>query len=865
MTTWLQKRDFTIKQWGHDMVLPRQHTATIRFIVLTLCWTCSSAVFGITSREQIDALLSAGQFNAAAQFLAAPELSAEPATRNARLRLALLWQDYLVAEPLVSELLSQGSLDETERELVYTWLFARDDRAEVERRTISVLDSSATPDKSVVAADFQAAGRLALELLKYERAENCFRAALQHAKTDRDRAAALKGLGQVAYKRLDFDGALAHHKSGVALHESADGLMALAETLIRLARTDEAIAAAERAVSLNPYHELAHYYLGNGYARKNYTELAAQYGSQLDVAVKFVRSASDAFARGNYRAARDLAMQALERCPEYGRAHNALAKALELERNEIDVHRADYERRFDAIPLPVVPGIDKYVLNWDSLSRRHQKRVAMSIAPWKAFIPILIAGGSTHFIKPLHLKLSETPGMETLKDQRINTDARLWDDVRGAGGFATVTGIEDVERSIFDKYNTVLHELTHQVHGVFTADQAREIQEHYRRAKDRESVSRNGFLSRYASGTVWEYFAEGANAIASPQRDAYDPREVVLQRLESIDPDLQKLVTRFLALTDLRTNLPIAFLNAGNNQLEKGLIDKAMTHFQRALAAAPRDEAVLGARLYGLAIKGEKRRTVQAANELVKLFPASGSVQATAADALWHSGKPLPEVVSSLMRARAEIGHEDKYLVDLALGGYFRRMGDVQAAIESYDLVLKYQSDNPEAMWGKGATLALAGRWDEAFSLYEQTLRLRTGVVELRNDYARDLLMAGRRSQARAQVSAALLLDPTDPTSQAIDGWLTLLDGDAEYALRKSGAALASAQWNDLARLVNAKALNALGKTREALAVIKPVRDRISNNSPPAYIYRHVTASWISVHELPAVERKLLNDLLRGR
>ena len=33
--------------------------------------------------------------------------------------------------------------------------------------------------------------------------------------------------------------------------------------------------------------------------------------------------------------------------------------------------------------------------------------------------------------------------------------------MRGAGGFNTVTGIEDVERTIFDRYNTVLHELTH--------------------------------------------------------------------------------------------------------------------------------------------------------------------------------------------------------------------------------------------------------------------------------------------------------------------------------------------------------------------------------------------------------------------
>ena len=64
----------------------------------------------------------------------------------------------------------------------------------------------------------------------------------------------------------------------------------------------------------------------------------------------------------------------------------------------------------------------------------------------------------------------ECPDQETLRDQRINYDSRLWDDVRGCGGYHTVTGIEDVERTIFDRYNTVLHELTHQVHGVLTAD-----------------------------------------------------------------------------------------------------------------------------------------------------------------------------------------------------------------------------------------------------------------------------------------------------------------------------------------------------------------------------------------------------------
>src|SRR6185295_8285710 len=238
-------------------------------------------------------------------------------------------------------------------------------------------------------------------------------------------------------------------------------------------------------------------------------------------------------------------------CPEYGRAHAVLAKALEAQRFVVDVHRAGYEARFAARPMPQVPRIEEFVLNWRSLSPRHQKRVALSVAPWKAFLPVLIDGGATYFIKPMYMLLSECPAQQTLRDQRINYDSRLWDDVRGCGGYHTVTGIEDVERTIFDRYNTVLHELTHQVHSVLTADDSRRIQEAYRHAKERDDVSKEGFLSRYAGGSVYEYFAEGANALVSPRRDAYDPREVVRERLETMDPDLETLVQGFLARSDV--------------------------------------------------------------------------------------------------------------------------------------------------------------------------------------------------------------------------------------------------------------------------------------------------------------------------
>ncbi|RZA13477.1 MAG: tetratricopeptide repeat protein, partial [Lysobacteraceae bacterium] len=458
--------------------------------------------------------------------------------------------------------------------------------------------------------------------------------------------------------------------------------------------------------------------------------------------------------------------------------------------------------------------------------------------------------GATHFIKPMWMRLSESPQAHALKDARIDYDSRLWDDVRGMGGYFTVTGIEDVERSIFDKYNTVLHELTHQVHGVLTADQSREIQALYQQAKARDAKTRNGFLSRYAGGSVWEYFAEGANGEASPRRDAYDGREIVRERLIEMDPALRALIKRFYAQRDTRASLPIALVNAGNQKLEDGKLADAMPLFERALKLAPDDESALGARLYALALEGNGSAAQALAARALARHPRSGVLRVTTADALWHGGAPLAaQVVPGLARGVGTLKGEDRFRVDLALADYHRRLGDVPKALAAYEAVLAYQGDQPEALWGRAATLALDGRWDEAFKQYEAVLRLRTGLVPLRRDYALDLLRAGRKEAARAQIKEALILDPADPDTLALKGWLALFDGDAPAARRDADEALRLGPWSDLAAIVQAAALQALNQPDAAQAALAPLKQRIASNAPPQYVYRPEKSGWFSVHE----------------
>ena len=374
--------------------------------------------------ERIHLLITSGRA-ADAAGAAARLPGDDTATRIARARAALAVQDFAAAGPLVARL--APFTDPATRRVRYAWEFVRDAAGAVDS-----LSRAALAGPGAAAPDWLAAGRLAYDMLDYARADSLFGGALAAAAGDGAgaeaaswRSAAHVGRAVVLQKRQKWDASLAEIERALAASATPEALDVLSNTLIRLGRTGDAISAAEWGVRLNPYHDASHYMLGNGYARKNYTQLVAAYPASFGAGPKGARAlaAADAvlaagrrvaartayrrliaahpgwvdarvrlasldFEEGRFAQARDGCFAALRACPEYGRAHAVLAKALESQRFAADVHRADYERRFAARPTPRVTGIERFVANWNSLTPRHQKRVALSIEPWKAFVPL---------------------------------------------------------------------------------------------------------------------------------------------------------------------------------------------------------------------------------------------------------------------------------------------------------------------------------------------------------------------------------------------------------------------------------------------------------------------------------------------
>jgi tetratricopeptide (TPR) repeat protein len=186
-------------------------------------------------------------------------------------------------------------------------------------------------------------------------------------------------------------------------------------------------------------------------------------------------------------------------------------------------------------------------------------------------------------------------------------------------------------------------------------------------------------------------------------------------------------------------------------------------------------------------------------------------------------------------------------------------VGDAGGALAACDSALARQSDHPEGLWSRASSLALAGRWDEAYTTYESAVRLRTGVVSLRCDFARDLILGGALDRARTHLDEAKLLDPENPNVEALRGWLALAAGKPDSARIHARQALKWGEWCDLARLVLGASEAKLGDAKAAEAAWQSVRDRIARRAPPEFVYRKSLSTWERVHELPAIERRLMD------
>jgi cytochrome c-type biogenesis protein CcmH/NrfG len=287
-------------------------------------------------------------------------------------------------------------------------------------------------------------------------------------------------------------------------------------------------------------------------------------------------------------------------------------------------------------------------------------------------------------------------------------------------------------------------------------------------------------------------------------------------------------------------------------------VGEAIAAYRQAVERSPDEESALGSLIFALEVADRAGEAPDLAATEQARDPESATLALRRADAVWVSGGGIETAIRILEEARPSVREADRYRIDLELGRLYWVRGDADAARRAYRAVLDYQADSPEGLWGLAAAEALGESWDAAWAAYAEAVRLRTGVVDLRVDFARDLMRAGLRDRAGEQIREALLLDATDPGVRSLGAWLALEEGRTGDAERESRAVLAEYPWSDMGRIVLARAQDAQGDRRAARETLAPLRTRVEAEKPPEYLFRPRWGRYEQIHILPAVERELI-------
>ncbi|MDH5384467.1 MAG: tetratricopeptide repeat protein [Candidatus Aminicenantes bacterium] len=381
-------------------------------------------------------------------------------------------------------------------------------------------------------------------------------------------------------------------------------------------KLQEGYEQAKIALRINPYSPIARFYLGNGWTPHFYEEQKIEGAPETVKKIKELlkegdsyllerefKKADQAFGKvlelmptnitamigkgtGNYHKKNyDEALywffQVLDINPDYGLAHYGVCQILLRIKDKINVRFDENEKAFASKDSLEPPHMKNVFINYEQLNRDMQKILRLSVQPLKNYLKALRIAGATFYLTPFHKLLWEAPYNEGLKDQRT-FDLRLWDDVKGNGGFHATSG-EDWERDVkYLRFNVVAHEFAHQVHPFLSKKHREEIKWLFLKAKKERRT-----LDFYADFNEWEYFAVGVEAFVSleklaDQKIGYGHTQ---RELLETDPDLYYFIESLGNLYSYEESEILAVVRKAMSVLRKESKEKTMGFLGESIKA----------------------------------------------------------------------------------------------------------------------------------------------------------------------------------------------------------------------------------------------------------------------------------------
>jgi tetratricopeptide (TPR) repeat protein len=130
--------------------------------------------------------------------------------------------------------------------------------------------------------------------------------------------------------------------------------------------------------------------------------------------------------------------------------------------------------------------------------------------------------------------------------------------------------------------------------------------------------------------------------------------------------------------------------------------------------------------------------------------------------------------------------------VEMNLGDALARKGQPDEAMFHFEQAIKLQPDYAQAYYNRGNVLYAKGRMDEAIADWEKTLQIQPNDVDAHTGLGNALLRKGAVKEAIAHYNEAIALAPNDPHSRSNTAWVLATSTDA--SIRDGAKAVELAQ-----------------------------------------------------------------------
>ena len=279
--------------------------------------------------------------------------------------------------------------------------------------------------------------------------------------------------------------------------------------------------------------------------------------------------------------------------------------------------------------------------------------------------------------------------------------------------------------------------------------------------------------------------------------------------------NVEEAIAHFQKALEINPNYTIAHNNLGNALIRKGSVDEAIAHYQRALQITP-DSAEAHNNLGGALLqKGNVDEAIAHYQKALQINPDYAGAHNNLGNALLQRGS-VDEAIAHYQRA-LQIA-PDYAEAHNNLGGALLQKGKVDEAITHFQKALQINPDYAEAHYNLGNALLPKGSVDEAIVHFQRALQIKPDYAEAHNNLGNALLKRGSVDEAIAHYQKALQINPDNAEAHNNLGNALLQKGKVDEAIAHYQKALQLTPDNAEAHNNLGNALLQMGKLDEAIA-----------------------------------------------